>query len=572
MSPRSRSAWRRRIRRSRKTQVAVTAVVSVAIVVVAIVAISLVDKGISSVNPAAFGNCASGAAAQASDGPSADPSAAPATPCPTQTATTQAAPRVPITLSDFATGPIATRQLGDVATSPVDGTGAAISLNQSADQANNSGNCTLSVPWNPLTAQGLATPYRLGDGCSMANPAQEAFVEATILSPNGQVQVYNPLIITQGTRPARGPAVPRIPRGSQVILDFGFNGTNLVLTGPGAFQRSSGCVDALGQSVIGQVSACNAVAFYNLANAEIARGTLKVPATGTASDGQPCQTTREFALIDQDQSDNIYSQYLLDGRGRTAQATAANKARMGNATVLTNGSDNALLGYFVDPANGCKPFTVNDTTSVNGSQSSQALDELSAKANQKGHIALIPTNDPMTLVGGNASIDKTNMYRSLVDQPQLAAGTDPAQVAASYCMNMVNIAPAHDQLDAAADKGTASPVPTVGDSLATFLGNRLSMSFQNLGCDAFGLTDPVNVTTAGDDGPATAVEYNTAQQQASLPAAQGQGGTGTTGTGTTGTGTGTTGTGTTGTGTTGTGRQRPPWQWHGHHHWQHSGM
>ena len=203
------------IRGSRKTQVAVTAVVSVAIVVVAIVAISLVDKGVSSVNHAAFGNCASGAAAQASDGPNADPSAAPATPCPTQTAAVQAAaPRVPITLSDFATGPIATRQLGDVATNPVDGTGAAISLNQSAAQATDSGNCTLSVPWNPLTAQGLATPYKLGDGCSMANQAQQAFVEATILSPSGQVQVYNPLIITQGTRPARNPIV-RASRGAR---------------------------------------------------------------------------------------------------------------------------------------------------------------------------------------------------------------------------------------------------------------------------------------------------------------------------------------------------------------------
>ena len=63
-------------------------------------------------------------------------------------------------------------------------------------------------------------------------------------------------------------------------------------------------------------------------------------------------------------------------------------------------------------------------------------------------------------------------------------------------------------------------MPTVGDSLATFLGNRLSMSFANLGCDAFGLTDPVNVTAAGDGGLATAVSYNTAQQQATLPAPQ----------------------------------------------------
>ena len=32
------------------------------------------------------------------------------------------------------------------------------------------------------------------------------------------------------------------------------------------------------QSVIGQVAACNAVSFYRLANAEIARGILRVPA------------------------------------------------------------------------------------------------------------------------------------------------------------------------------------------------------------------------------------------------------------------------------------------------------
>ena len=121
--------------------------------------------------------------------------------------------------------------------------------------------------------------------------------------------------------------MPKIPRGSRVIIDFGFNGTNLLLTGPGARQQSSGCVDALGQSVIGQVSACDAVPFYTLANAEIARGTLKIPALGTSSDGQACQSTRDFALIDQDQSDNIYSQYLLDRqRARPRRRPPTNKA------------------------------------------------------------------------------------------------------------------------------------------------------------------------------------------------------------------------------------------------------
>lgn len=527
---RHRSAWRRSNRRNRKTQVAVSVAVAAVAVVAAVAGISLADQHVESMNQAALGDCLSSGTAQASGAPAVNASGAPQSPaaspapCASGAASGPAAanpadPRVNVAPNDFADGPIATRQLGDVATHPVDGDGNAINLNQTPDEAADSGNCTIVVPRNPLTARGLATPYQLADGCTMANGDEQAFVEATILSPNGQVQVYNPLVITQGTRPAARPVVPRIPRGSRVIIDFGFNGGNLLLTGPGAAQRSSGCVDALGQSVIGQVSACGAVPFYNLANRLIARHILRVPPAGTAQDGQPCQTTRDFALIDQDQSDNVYSMYLLTADGRTAQATKGNKAMLGNAQLVSNGSDNALLGYFVDPANGCQPFTSQDATSVNGSQGSQALDELSARVNQKPHIAMIPPNNPMVLVGGDYSIAKTNMYRSLVDQPMLAANTNPSEVAAAYCMNMVNIAPARDQADYDRDTNFDTPVPDVGNNLATFIGNRLSMSFGNLNCGDFGLTDPTNVT-AGDDGVATAVTYNTAQQQATLPASE----------------------------------------------------
>jgi hypothetical protein len=413
--------------------------------------------------------------------------------------------------NSFANGATATVQLGDLATAPVDGTGAAISMNQPAAQAAASMNCTLAVPANPLSATGLATPWQLGDGCSMTNAAEGAFVEATILAPNGSLQVYSPLVVTAGTQAAVAPVAPTIAPGSTVIIDAGFNGTNLVLTGAGAKQGN--CVDASGQSVIGQVSACNAVNFYNTANADIARGTLKVPAIGTASDGQACQTTRDFALIDQDQSDNVVSQYLINGNGQTAQASAANKANLAGATLLTNGSDDALLSEFVDPANGCTPFTAPDTTYPTGNAPSQALNELSARVDQKGTIAVVPPNDEMTLVGGNMSITKTNVYRSLVDQPMLAANTNPATVAASYCQNMVNIAPARNNLDMAKDAAFASPVPTVGNNLATFLGNRLSMSFTNLGCTNYGLTNPVNATLDGN-GVATAVTYNLTQQTA----------------------------------------------------------
>jgi hypothetical protein len=70
-----------------------------------------------------------------------------------------------------------------------------------------------------------------------------------------------------------------------------------------------------------------------------------------------------------------------------------------------------------------------------------------------------------------------------------------------------------------------SPVTSVGDNLLTFMANRLSMSFDNLGCQDFGLTDPVSVTLDGS-GAAVAATFNTAQQTATgATAGAGSGGT-----------------------------------------------
>ena len=444
--------------------------------------------------------------------PAADPTTTTPAPCTSASASATSTSAVVPPAADFANGQTAFFPLGDLATNPVDGTGAAINLNQTAAEAATSLNCTLTVPNRPLTAQGLATPYQLGDGCTMQNAANEgAFVEATILAPNGSVQIYDPLVVTAGTTPAVAPVAPTITRGSQVIIDIGSNGNNLVLEGQGASQGR--CVDAYGQSVIGQVSACNAVNFYRAANALIAEGVLQVPATGTAADGQACETVRNFALVDQDQSDNVISTYLLNANGQTAQDTAANAASMAGAMGVGNGSDDRLLADFVDPATGCTAFSATNSTDANGTSGSQALNELSARVNQTGTIAVVPPNDEMTLVSNAFSVAKTNVYRSLVDQPLLAGNVNPTTVAADYCQNLVNSAPARNQLDYTRDENFASPVPGTGDTLGSFLAARLSASFGVLGCANFGLTVPVTVTVNAA-GVATTATYNVAEQTA----------------------------------------------------------
>ena len=528
-----RSARRRSGNKSRAARIAVPLAIPMALGLTLGIIIAVSGGNSTTIAQSALGSCASAAAsapaaaasapaaaasapaasAPAASAPAAASSAA-AAPCPS--ASGSAAATSPATAADFAIPPNnAANRAGLAGANAVDAAGNAFSFTQNADEAAASTNCTVSVPANPLTAQGLATPWVLGDGCTWANGGTEGvFIDATILAPNGQIQVYNPLVINQGTTPAVAPVAPTIAAGSQVILSLGFNGNALALVGAGAQQGN--CIDAFGNSLINQTPQCNAANFYRLANAEIARGTLTVPPAGTGQDGQACQTTRDFALIDQDQSDNAVASYLFDpATGHAAQATAANVAAMTGATLEQNGSDNGLLDKFVDPALGCTPFTAPNPTNPNGSSASQALNELSARANQKGTIALLPVNNPQLLVGGNFSIGKTNAYRVETDQPRLAATTNTSRNAARYCQNMVNIQAPRLKLDAAMETGTASPVPALGNNLATFLAARLSGSFGNLNCQNFGLTDPVTLTTDAN-GVATAATFNTAQQTAKV--------------------------------------------------------
>ena len=280
-------------------------------------------------------------------------------------------------------------------------------------------NCDIIVPANPLSAQGLATPYQLtgpgespaaDSGCTMTNAANlGAFVQATILNPRtGALSVYDPLVITQGTTPAVAPVVPKLPRNAIVTIDFGFNGTNLTQVGatPNAL-RQGRCVNGLG-SVFGQVSFCNGINFFNTALLMMREGRLRVPFEGTSAKivptagrlgtGNDCPNVRNFDMVDQDQSDNVTSVYLLNPTtGQTAQDTAANEANLTGAQALGNGSDNALIDKFMDPALGCTPFMAPDLANNNAPTTSQALDELLAARNEPRVAALVPENDEMVL-------------------------------------------------------------------------------------------------------------------------------------------------------------------------------
>src|ERR1700761_3840464 len=280
--------------------------------------------------------------------------------------------------------------------------------------------CEIIVPADPLSASGLATPYQLTgpggttpaqSGCEMSNGAKlGAFVQATILDPaTGALSVYEPLVITRGTRPdAPGMKLspPVIPADAVVTIDFGFNGTDLVQVGATPAALADGhCVSGQAGSAFGPTSFCNGAAFFSAVRQAERKGLLKVPSPGTSNaitssggdqgTGRSCPVIRNFEVAGLDPGESVPTTYLLNPlTGQTAQDNSTSRGYVAGATLLPHNSANALLDQYVDPLLGCTPFTAPDLSNAKVPAFSEALDEIAAGAYQPKTAGPMPGKDP----------------------------------------------------------------------------------------------------------------------------------------------------------------------------------
>ncbi len=226
-------------------------------------------------------------------------------------------------------------------------------------------------------------------------------------------------------------------------------------------------------------------------------------------DGMLCPTVRDFGIVDQDQSDNVTTAYLVTGKGKTAQLNAANAQRLQDAQILTNGSDNRLLDIAVDGALGCKPWMVADLADSGHMISALPLNELQAAMYQGAPAAIVPPADPMVLVNNKANLNKVNAYRAGVDQPELTALTQ--DINKQYCSDLLNIGPARIFKDAFFTKQSVSPDAAAANSLFTFLAQRFNTTWgKNGGLNCQSLLkqkSPIKVKTDGN-GVAIAAKLN----------------------------------------------------------------
>jgi hypothetical protein len=429
--------------------------------------------------------------------------------------------------------------LGTYVTPTATNTAAALTTTAPAASMNSNTTCDIIVPANPLSAQGLATPYRLTgpngmtptqSGCEMSNGAKlGAFVQATILDPaTGALSVYEPLVVTQGTRPdtpGMKLSPPVIPADAVVTIDFGFNGTDLVQVGATPTTLADAhCVNGQAGSAFGQTSFCNGANFFNAVQQAERKGLLKVPSPGTSNSivpsggvlgtGRSCPVVRNFEVAGLDPGESVTTTYLLNPlTGQTAQNNSTSRGYLAGATLLHNNSANAVLDQYVDPILGCTPFEAPDLSNANVPTFSEALDEIAAGAYQPKTAALVPENDKVVMGGGKFDPAKTDLYREELGQPLISSQSDKTSDPAMYCQHLVDI---QTPFLAANQKLLAtgqSPVTATAGNLFTFLANDLSASFTSLGCQQFHLTNPVTLKR-NSAGVAIAATFDTAMQTA----------------------------------------------------------
>jgi hypothetical protein len=427
--------------------------------------------------------------------------------------------------------------LGTYVTPAATNTAAALTAPTASMQSNTT--CDIIVPANPLSAQGLATPYQLTgphgatpaqSGCEMSNGARlGAFVQATILDPaTGALSVYEPLVVTRGTRPdAPGLKLspPAIPADAVVTIDFGFNGTSLVPVGatPATLTQAH-CVSGQAGSAFGPTAFCNGVSFFSAVRQAEQKGLLKVPSPGTSSaitpsggslgSGRSCPVTRNFEVASQAPGESVITSYLLNPlTGQTAQNSATSQAYVAGATLLHHDSANAVLDQYIDPLLGCTPFKAPDLSNARAPAFSEALDEIAAAAYPPQTAALTPENDQAVTDNGQSDPAKTDLYRQELGQPLISSQGDQASSPASYCQNLVNIQTPFLAANRKLLATGQSPVTATADNLLTFLANDLSTSFTTLGCAQFHLANPVSLKR-NSAGAAIAATFSSAVQTA----------------------------------------------------------
>lgn len=271
---------------------------------------------------------------------------------------------------------------------------------------------------------------------------------------------------------------------------MGSNSNFLTLTNTIGIMNGD-CTSGLQGSPFGQFGFCNANNFWAAVNSLVQKGLIVLPPLGTAADGLPCPTLRDFFIVDMDPDDGVQTLYLVTSQNQVIQNTRNNAKNFNIISTLANDGDNRLISELVNPAIGCQSMVLPNAADPGTFVAALPMNVLQAMMFQKAPVALTPNNDPMvTNTNTNLpDLNKLNLYRMGVNQPQAAVfGGDNDPVA--YCRNYGTIAP--PRFISLGPNLKTRPSPAAGfATLFDFMKNRASTTWKNLNCAAStGIPDP----------------------------------------------------------------------------------
>jgi len=331
----------------------------------------------------------------------------------------------------------------------------------------------------------------MGANCNQANLVNSRFVHAVVLNNvTGAMFVYDPLVISQGMVPPAAPAPVNFAVTTNVVgIWLGSNSNALTLTNNVGIANGH-CVTGPQGSPFGQFGWCNADTFWRTATNLVQAGLIVLPPLGTAADGQPCPTLRDFFIIDMDPDDGVQSLYLVTAQNQVVQKTTANMKNFQIQTMLANDGDNRLITELVNPAIGCQTLQLPNAADPGTFAPALPMNVLQSIMYQKAPVSLNPNNDPMTTTNNLPDMLKLNLYRFGVNQPPAtvlgAADNDPV----IFCKNYGTVAVPRFISLGPNLKSRPSPAPGFA-SLFAFMKNRAMTTWLNLNCQALtGIADP----------------------------------------------------------------------------------
>eukprot|EP00475_Leptophrys_vorax_P009844 TRINITY_DN1652_c0_g1_i1.p1 TRINITY_DN1652_c0_g1~~TRINITY_DN1652_c0_g1_i1.p1 ORF type:complete len:463 (+),score=121.38 TRINITY_DN1652_c0_g1_i1:139-1527(+) len=383
--------------------------------------------------------------------------------------------------------------------------------------------CQLVVPAQPLTGTGLATPWILqnvpGDttnDCTQIGGTNSAFVEAVVFdTATGSVGVYRPLVVNNVNQIAISPNVPTISATSVVGIWVGFNGKTLTLVSTsGTTSVTDGnCVNmATGNTqVFGAFAYCNAPTVFNAMQNAVLQGTYTLPTLANAADGQPCPTSRDILIVDQNPSSGIAGSQLVTTKGLLAQDNFSNQQIIGagqfTQVQVAQSNNHNLLNNFLLPAMGCAPVSVNDLADPNKALvPSLAVNEIVADMLQAAPQAVVSRNSPMTQVNAAFNLAQLNAYRAGVNQPSVQ--DNDATPGTDICNNLGKVALPRLMANSARLATVHSPI--AANNMFNYMLIRMNATFTAMNCAGLGVANPTTgVAFVGNNFPATLTSTTT---------------------------------------------------------------